>query len=190
MRLAPVPLYYANDAELAMKFCTESSLTTHGAQGCTDACKYLGSLIIGAIRGEKRETIMSPFYHPISGYWDNEQLIPGIQEVAAGSYKRKKPPAIKGSGYVVASLEAALWAFYKSDTFEEGALLAVNLGDDADTTGAVYGQIAGAFYGIEKIPLKWRNVLHRYSAIEELAQKLYRQSMSVKRRHNNSAEFK
>jgi ADP-ribosylglycohydrolase len=180
MRLAPVPLYYANDAELAMKFCTESSLTTHGAQECVDACKYLGALIIGAVRGEKKETIMSPFYHPISGYWDNKQLIPSIQEVASGTYKRKKPPTIKGSGYVAASLEAALWAFYKSDTFEKGALLAVNLGDDADTTGAVYGQIAGAFYGIEKIPLKWRNVLHRYSAIEELAQKVYQQSMSVK----------
>jgi hypothetical protein len=58
-----------------------------------------------------------------------------VDEVAAGSFLRREPPEIKGSGYVVRSLEAALWAFSRSMGFEEGALLAVNLGDDADTTG-------------------------------------------------------
>ena len=53
---------------------------------------------------------------------------------------------------MVECLEAALWALYCSESFEEGALLAVNLGDDADTTGAVYGQLAGALYGVEGIP--------------------------------------
>jgi len=64
-------------------------------------------------------------------------LVPEIREVADGSYKQKNPPAIAGTGYVVRSLEAALWAFYRSDTFEQGALLAANRGDDADTTAAV-----------------------------------------------------
>ena len=54
------------------------------------------------------------------------------------------------------SLEAALWALHRSDNFHDGALLAVNLGDDADTTGAVYGQIAGALYGAATIPAAWR----------------------------------
>ena len=62
--------------------------------------------------------------------------VPRIDAVAAGSFRAKDPPAIRGTGYVVAALEAALWAFAKGRTFEEGALLAVNLGDDADTTGA------------------------------------------------------
>jgi ADP-ribosylglycohydrolase len=59
-------------------------------------------------------------------------------------------------------LEAALWAFHRSETFRDGALLAVNLGDDADTTGAVYGQLAGAYYGAQGIPSAWLTKLaHR-----------------------------
>jgi hypothetical protein len=77
------------------------------------------------------------------------------------------------TGYVVQSLEAALWAFHRSSSFEEDCLLAVNLGDDADTTGAVYGQLAGAFYGEEGIPEKWRSWLAKRELIEELAGRLY-----------------
>ena len=79
-------------------------------------------------------------------------MVDEIAEVASGSFKVKNPPEIRGTGYVVRSLEAALWAFARSSSFEEGCLLAVNLGDDADTTGAVYGQIAGAYYGESGIP--------------------------------------
>ena len=79
--------------------------------------------------------------------------------MASGSFKKKEPPEIRGRGYVVKSLEAALWAFYKSNSFEEGCLLAVNLGEDADTTGAIYGQLAGAYYGFNDIPDKWRKEL-------------------------------
>ena len=96
--------------------------------------------------------------------------------MARGSFKRKEPPAIKGSGYVVKSLEAALWAFYKSNSFEEGCLLAVNLGDDADTTGAVYGQIAGAYYGAQAIPAHWRERLAMRELIENMADELCRHS--------------
>ena len=67
------------------------------------------------------------------------------------------------------SLEAALWAFSESESFEHGALLAVNLGDDADTTGAVYGQLAGAYYGVDGIPAAWRMTLALREKIESLA---------------------
>jgi ADP-ribosyl-[dinitrogen reductase] hydrolase len=86
-----------------------------------------------------------------------------------GSFRKKELPAIRGTGYVVDSLEAALWAFHRSDTFRDGALLAVNLGDDADTTGAVYGQMAGAYYGEDGIPAEWRARLVLRERIEELA---------------------
>jgi ADP-ribosyl-[dinitrogen reductase] hydrolase len=65
-----------------------------------------------------------------------------------GQHQRKKPPQIKGTGDVVQSLKAAPWAFHNSADFKQGALLAINLGDDADTTGAVYGKMAGAFYRV------------------------------------------
>ena len=81
----------------------------------------------------------------------------------------KKPPMIKGNGYVVRSLEAALWAFYTTDDFRQGLLAAVNLGDDADTTGAVYGQLAGAFYGVEGIPGEWREVIRQKQEILAMA---------------------
>ena len=86
----------------------------------------------------------------------------------------RAPADREGSGYVVRSLEAALWAFHNSGSFREGALLAVNLGDDADTTGAVYGQIAGAFYGERGIPEEWLRPLASRPLIERLAEALYR----------------
>lgn len=94
-----------------------------------------------------KEKILFKRYSPVPGYWDAHELAPEINEIACVSFKYKNPPQIKGSGYVVKSLEAALWAFYKTENFKEGCLLAVNLGDDADTTGTVYGQIAGVYYG-------------------------------------------
>ena len=80
------------------------------------------------------------------------------------------------SGYVVESLEAALWAFYHSSSFGQGALLAVNLGDDADMTGAVYGQLAGAYYGEQNIPAAWRALLARRALIETVADTLCQES--------------
>ena len=81
-------------------------------------------------------------------------------------------PKIKGTGFVLQSLEAALWAFHTTNNFKEGALRAVNLGDDADTTGAVYGQIAGSYYGIDNIPRKWVEIIYMKENIIELSNKL------------------
>ena len=98
-------------------------------------------------------------FTPASGLWERQPLASKIDHVARGSFLRNGPPDIRGTGYVVQSMEAALWAFARSTTFRQGALLAVNLGDDADTTGAIYGQLAGAFYGVDAIPAEWRSEL-------------------------------
>ena len=92
--------------------------------------------------------------------------------------KEKEPPFIKGGGYVIECLEAALWAFHNSQSFESGCLLAVNLGDDADTTGAVYGQLAGAYYGASGIPRTWVNALAKKGLLESHSQALHQLSMS------------
>lgn len=172
MRLAPVPLYYADRPEDAVYYSGESSKTTHGAATAVDACRYLGGLIAGAVAGVSKEELLSAGYAPVRGLWEKHPLGAEINAVAAGSFKVKQPPAIKGSGHVVKSLEAALWAFYNSDTFRDGALLAVNLGDDADTTGAVYGQLAGAFYGVSGIPEEWLAKLMLREFIGELSLRL------------------
>lgn len=172
MRLAPVPLFFATNPAEAIEKSGESSSTTHGATVCVDACRYMGGLIVGAINGVDKNTLLSALYCPVAGYWQAHPLCPAINEVASGSFKRKEPPAIKGSGYVVESLEAALWAFQKSRNFREGALLAVNLGDDADTTGAVYGQIAGAYYGYSSMPENWRTIITKADFILGLSDQL------------------
>jgi len=180
MRLAPVPLYFARQPRMAIEKSGESSRTTHGAALCVDACRYLAALILGALNGIGKETLLSQKYSPILGYWQENPLAPEIDEIACGSFKRREPPEIKGTGYVVKSLEAALWAFHKSSSFEEGCLLAVNLGHDADTTGAVFGQIAGAFYGELGIPSAWLDKLAMRHKIESFSDRLYVMSGQIK----------
>ena len=172
MRLAPVPLFFANDPEVAIAHAGDSSRTTHGAREAVDACRYMAGLIIGALQDRSKKDVLAPLFTPVAGLWDREPLAPKIHDIAAGSFLRREPPDIRGAGYVVDSLEAALWAFAKSTSFEHGALLAVNLGDDADTTGAVYGQIAGAFYGADAIPERWRSKLARVETLEGFAMRL------------------
>lgn len=172
MRLAPVPLFFVGNPEEAIARSGDSSRTTHGATVCVDASRYMGGLIVGAVSGVGKDKLLSELYCPVPGYWQAHPLCPEIEAIARGSFKHKEPPAIKGSGYVVDSLEAALWAFGKGIDFREGALLAVNLGDDADTTGAVYGQIAGAFYGYGGIPQKWRDIVAESALILRLADAL------------------
>jgi ADP-ribosylglycohydrolase len=138
-----------------------------------DACRYLSALIIGALQGASEKSLLSDHYWPIRGLWDTEPVARWIAEIAAGSFRRREPPEIRGSDYVVHSLEAALWAFDRSSSFREGALLAVNLGDDADTTGAVYGQLAGAFYGEQGIPPGWRERLALGDFVSSLAERLF-----------------
>jgi ADP-ribosyl-[dinitrogen reductase] hydrolase len=93
-------------------------------------------------------------------------------DIARGAYRQKSLAQIEGTGYVVKCLEAALWCFYQTDTFETAILQAVNLGDDADTTAAVCGQIAGAFYGEAGIPASWLEKLTMRAQITDLAEAL------------------
>lgn len=169
MRLAPVPMFFASNPERAIQMSAESSRTTHGTRTCLDACRYFGGLLVGALMGVTKPELLEQRYTPTGDLWNLDPLCPEIDEIASGSFKDKNPPDIIGSGYVVRSLEAALWAFNKSSTFEEGCLLAVNLGDDADTTGAIYGQLAGAFYGVEHIPEQWLNCLAFKAMIQQFA---------------------
>lgn len=173
MRLAPIPMYYANDIEEAIKKSGDSSRTTHGALTCIDACRLYSCLIVMALQGVPKETILDSYLVSDGCFSQPEnKLCPEIEEVGLGSYKNKQPPEIKGSGYVVKSLEAALWAFYNTDNFKDAILDAVNLGDDADTTAAICGQLAGAYYGMEGIPSHWLDKLTMKDEIENMAVQL------------------
>lgn len=155
MRLAPVPIAFLGDPRQAIARAADSSRTTHAAVAAVDACRYFAGLLVGALRGTDKDALLSARYSPVPGLWDAEPLVAEVDDVALGSFTRREPPTIRGTGYVVQSLEAALWAFRRSASFRDGCLLAANLGDDADTTAAVYGQLAGAFYGASGIPEDW-----------------------------------
>jgi ADP-ribosylglycohydrolase len=172
MRLAPVPLVYAFDVDKAIRRAASSSATTHGARAAVDACRYMAGLLVGALSGAPKDELLSPRYCPVPGYWQEHPLCPEVDAVADGAFRYAEPPVIRGTGYVVRSLEAALWAFHRGGDYREGALLAVNLGDDADTTGAVYGQLAGAYFGEEAIPEGWRSKLSRRNTITRFADRL------------------
>lgn len=170
MRLAPVPIRYADlfpdDMKELVRYFIESSLPTHASLQCLSACAYLGLILCGLIKGVDRDEVLAGTWGPLARLRQIHALHPEVAEVASGSFRRRQPPEIVGSGYVVKSLEAALWAFHDAQGFREAVLRAVNLGDDADTTGAVCGQLAGAYWGESGIPREWLDGLAERGMIE------------------------
>ena len=150
MRLAPVPItgraLWPDQTERLMTLCAESSLPTHGSAQCRDACRYHGLLLAALINGVPLPEALAPT-GPVASLFLAVATSSEIAEVAGGTFTTRQPPEIVGSGWVVRSLEAALWSVATTDTFEAAVLAAANLGNDADTTAAIAGQIAGAAYG-------------------------------------------
>jgi len=170
MRLAPVPIRYLHlypqqVLELA-QLSADSSLPTHASDQCLSACRYMSVVLAALMCGEDRDVVLSPDWPVLQQLHRAAPLHPLILEVATGSFRSRQPPVIKGSGWVVKSLEAALWAFHDAGDFREAVLRAVNLGDDADTTGAICGQFAGGYWGESAIPEDLRSGLARRDLLE------------------------
>lgn len=189
MRLAPVALATLDDPGEAERIAEAQSRTTHGAPQAVEACAYFVQLLRGAIRGEADVLRPRPWIgadteglrprHFLSGV--DDALTPvvrdgeaAIDELARGAWRGKTRDQIRSSGYVVHTLEAALWAVGTTATFEDALILAANLGDDADTVGAVTGQFAGAVYGASAIPDRWLAPLAWRARITDLADRLVR----------------
>lgn len=163
MRVAPVILFFFNDMQKAIFYAGESSKTTHGAPESVAACQYFASLIHASISGAQKDDIISGEYEQFNGIWKNFKLTNSILNIKKGNYLHKSIGELSPTGYVIDTLEAALWCFAKTSNFKEGAILAANLGGDADTIAAVYGQIAGAYYGESDIPAEWiQSLSHQY----------------------------
>lgn len=176
MRLAPIPLFFYHEPSLAVKYSDESAPLTHGGDLAADACRYYGALIVAAVQGESKENILSAdFYKNHQEWFDSKRLHPQIEHILEGSFKKPGgyEEGIPENPNISLVIEAALWAFWSSETFKEGVFKTANLGivkdttiifgrqfDDADTTTALYGQLAGAYYGYENIPSEWREQLY------------------------------
>ncbi|HEV2747763.1 MAG TPA: ADP-ribosylglycohydrolase family protein [Allosphingosinicella sp.] len=162
MRLAPAALHgLANGG--GSEAARRQSATTHGAAACLDACEHFTGLLIMAMNGESRDAVLAP---------QAVEAEPAIAAILAGSWRGKARQEIRSSGYVAHSLEAALWAIGETGSFRDAVLLAANLGDDADTTAAVTGQLAGALYGQSGIPAEWLDKLAWRERIEALGRAL------------------
>ncbi|CAF4636890.1 unnamed protein product [Rotaria sp. Silwood2] len=159
MRLAPVPLFFYRFPRYAVEYSGRSGWITHGDIKAYDACRYYGALIVAALQGYTKDKLLDKQFYSKHFEWFSERpLCDEIKQIAEGSYQKLGgyEDGIRGKRYIVNALEAALWAFWSDgNSFEQGALAAVNLGDDTDTTAAIYGQLAGAYYGYKKLPQHW-----------------------------------
>ena len=164
MRLAPVVLFFHPDHDKLEAFAVESSRTTHAAPEALDCTRLLARVLARGLDGCSKTAMLDDLQEGIHS--------PKVAHLAVGLYFEKDATQIRGTGYSVDALEAALWCFQNTDSFEAAVLHAANLGDDADTTAAIVGQVAGAHYGVEAIPRHWRSRLHMASEIEALAIRL------------------
>lgn len=168
MRLAPVVIKFHEDVSTAISSASLNAQLTHPDTRCLQANKVFTYLMIRSLRvSDKKELLDPEMIHA-----QIPSLDPEIAEVIDGSYTLLGAEDINPSGYVVRSMEAALWAFWNASSFEEGVKLAVNLGGDSDTIGAIYGQLAGAFWGYKGIPHDLVKGLYGYKRIVVLAELL------------------
>lgn len=178
MRLAPIAIACAHDVAAAQRLAAASSRTTHAAPLCLDSCGLLATVLIQLLRGYGKSGLQPSDYTASSHE---------VEQLQRGHWQQKSYQQLKGTGYVIDSLEAALWCFYHTDNYADCVLAAANLGNDADTTAAVAGQLAGACYGYAAIRPAWREALHREAEICQLADQLFaldqQQSLSLNAPH-------
>jgi len=167
MRLAAVPIRWHADPATAAERSGESSRTTHAARRPVDACRLMGAMVSALIGGAAFEDVSGP------SFWQCGELHAAVAEVGGGSWKGKQPPAIRGTGYCVDALEAALWSVDGAVDFRDAVLRAANLGDDADTTAAIAGQLAGARWGASAIPVPWQEKVVAGERMVSLARGLF-----------------
>ncbi|WCR17353.1 ADP-ribosylglycohydrolase family protein [Paracoccus alcaliphilus] len=158
MRVAPVAIRHFRDPRKAAEIAIRQSRTTHASVLSEQCCAFSVQLISRLVLGEEWSTALAEA--------QVELQAPELLAMLDRCNSAGEPPS---TGYVVDTLEAALWAVSRTQSFEEALLAAVNLGHDADTVGAVAGQIAGARYGSEAIPVAWAETLVQRARIEKLA---------------------
>lgn len=173
MRLVPAVLFAYPDRARVLQHAADSSRTTHGAPEAVQACQLFAGILSAALDGQPKSALLA-----------NAGFVPGEPKLAAlasGAFLDKSDGDIRGTGYAVDSLEAALWCFFHTDSYEAAVLRAANLGDDADTTAAITGQIAGAWYGVDAIPARWLGQITMRAEIDDMACRLYDRFYAVNR---------
>lgn len=185
MRLAPIPMMYYNDPIKCHDYCKINAKMTHPSRQAKGCSVFMGWIIANLLEGKEKNDVLEGTDSNKWAYFQTDLEIghPLVLDIRNQTYKDKQPGVdggIVGSGYVISCLETALWAFESTNSFKEGALKAVNIGNDADTTGAVYGQIAGAHYGLSGIPKEWVDKIYGIDSIKSKATQIYELSKKQK----------
>ena len=166
MRLAPVVIaaYGKRDVRDVIRLAQVSARETHYSYEAEAAAEVFAVILHNAIHLKDKTDIIDISKYSTGAHYDH--LLNKLKERAETDKLKNKP------GYVVYTLQIALWGFMNYDTFEDGILAVMCLGGDVDTTMAVYGQLAGAYYGLDAIPNEWRRDVYQGNDIIELADKL------------------
>lgn len=187
MRILPVALW--KSAELAgeevggANFIFNVSAVTHAHVRSKIGCLIYSKLIADLLYAQNDDKFDAVQKSLLSCKCyletiDDKQTIYEIGKYARlwnlDTFKNLDEDNIKSAGYVVDTLEAAIWCFLNTDSYKDCVLKAVNLGDDTDTVGAVAGGLAGLYYGLEEIPAEWIELLPKKEWIIELAKQMKR----------------
>ena len=171
MRLAPVAVFTLDaPVEEAIRIARLQSQLTHGSDVCLDASSYLVQLLRLILQG-----VEDPLVLAMPRFEGHPDVLKAKANLWGGTERRH----IRSTGFVIDTLSASLWACANAPDFERAVTLAVNLGGDSDTTGAIAGSIAGARFGAEAIPRRWIEPLAKRHTIGALALSLVRSSSSV-----------
>lgn len=174
MRLAPVIIYYSYDAEKVVHYAGLSSATTHAAPQAVDACRFFARLVQNVLQNACNKDIQLSKDELLNVKMDDLNLDSEVYDAANIDYRLLTISDINPSGYVVDSLKTALFCFTHTDNFKDGCLMATNMGGDADTNAAIFGQLAGAYYGMRGIPIDWLDKLAWREKIRTTADDLYK----------------
>lgn len=178
VRILPLAFYLKDEENIVKiyQMVKEVSTITHGHFRSVFACFIYVIFAIQLIKGKNKTVAYTHVQNVVMEYaeiqWFSLSEVELFHRVLNNDISGYSEDEIKGSGYVLHSLEASLWCFLNSESYSEAVLKAVNLGEDTDTTGAITGGLAGIYYGFENIPQKWINDLARKDDIEKLCEKL------------------
>ena len=158
MRLAPIPMLYSFDSDLK-SYAKLSSKTTHSSFEAATCAELLAGIINRC------------YLNKYDKFLSKDDVLSCLEDRTFIENAKQMKETIP-SGYCIDTLEVAIRGFYNFDTFIDGLMYCISLGDDTDTVGAVYGQIAGAYYGLSRIPDYYKENLIQYNKILDIANKL------------------
>lgn len=152
MRCWPVAVAHWNDLDLLISESRLQSRVTHPHPDCVESCVFVNSAIYYLFRG------MLPA-EAVARAMTHADLSPEMQEAIRSAPQRHRE-TLKNSGWVQHAVESVIWGMRSWDSFEETIVQVANLGNDADTSAAIAGALAGAAYGLSAIPERWLAELH------------------------------